>query len=114
VCTAYRAYCITLGLRSCDHCWLVGVLILLFRGLLFGSSTLLFGAGVGERNWSAYGHVLSDLRTLLRSERAKNLVFVYFNSKILNKVNKVDFVDEIFEWDEAAVEEDEALEFIEG
>ena len=39
-------------------------------------------------------------------------MFVYFNTKILNKVNKVDFVEEHFAWDEADVEEDNAPEFI--
>ena len=71
------------------------------------------GAGAGERNWSAYGHVISDLRTGLTSERAKKLVSVYFNSRILNKVHRVNNSEEHFEWDEAGPVEDNEPEYIE-
>jgi hypothetical protein len=61
-------------------------------------------AGAGERIWSTYGRVLSDLRNRLTSDRAKKLVYVQMNSRAIAKVKKVDYVSEAFEWDEPSIE----------
>jgi len=34
-------------------------------------------AGAGEKNWSTYGHIVSDLCTSWTSEQAKKLVFMH-------------------------------------
>ena len=60
-------------------------------------------SGAGERNWSTYGLVISDLRTRLTSERAEKLVYFHMNSRALHKVKKLDYVSEAFEWDEESL-----------
>ena len=61
-------------------------------------------AGAGERNWSTYGHIVSDLRTSLTSERAKKLVFIHMNSRVIAKTRRVDYVSDTFKWDAASME----------
>jgi len=61
-------------------------------------------AGAGERVWSAFGLVLSDLRNRMTSEHAKKLVYVNMNSRALEKVAKVDYVSEAFEWDQPSID----------
>lgn len=59
-------------------------------------------SSAGERNWSAYNHVISERRTRLTSERAKQLVYIYTNSRVLKK-NMLSFSKEAFEWDEVSM-----------
>ena len=60
-------------------------------------------SSAGERNWSTYGFIISDLRTRLTSERAEKLVYVHMNSRATKKVKKLDYVSEAFEWDEPSL-----------
>ena len=57
----------------------------------------------GERNWSAYKHIISDTRTRLTSEHAVQLVYVYWNSSVLSKTMNSDKPQEAFEWDKDSI-----------
>ena len=59
-------------------------------------------SSASERNWSAYKHVISDTRTRLTSDRAKKLVYIYSNSRVLSK-HKRNHTSEAFEWDETSI-----------
>ncbi len=60
-------------------------------------------SGAGERNWSTFGLIISDLRTRLTSERAEKLVYVHMNGRALRKVKKLDYISDAFEWDEESL-----------
>lgn len=65
------------------------------------------GAGAGERNWSTYSFIVDKRRNRLSVDRARKLVFVHFNVRLLRKVHAVDYEAEYFAWE---VEEEEAEE----
>lgn len=57
------------------------------------------GAGAGERNWSTYGFIVDQRRNRLAVDRARKLVFVHFNIRLLRKVRAVDYHSEYFAWE---------------
>lgn len=60
-------------------------------------------ASAGERNWSAYKHIISDTRTRMTSEHAEQLVYVYWNSRVLSKTMNSLKPKEAFEWDQDSI-----------
>jgi hypothetical protein len=70
-------------------------------------------AGAGERNWSSYGFIVDKKRNRLSSDRAKKLVYVFFNLRALRKLKIVDYESEFFQWDEGSLglfDEEELVE----
>ncbi|KXZ41022.1 hypothetical protein GPECTOR_962g228 [Gonium pectorale] len=66
-----------------------------------------------ERNWSAYEFIHSTRRNKLDPERAKKLVYVFTNRRILNRVRKPGFREEVVpwqrEWEEDSEDEEETV-----
>jgi hypothetical protein len=58
------------------------------------------GAGAGERNWSTYGFIMSDLRNRLAPGRAEKLVYVHYNKRAVQRVKRVDYAESFFKWSE--------------
>ena len=57
------------------------------------------GGVAGERNWSSYGfivHKRSARRNRLAVDRARKLVYVHFNVRLLRKVSAVDLSFRVF------------------
>jgi len=61
-------------------------------------------ASAGERNWSAYKHIIRDTRTRLTSEHAEQLVYVYWNSSVLSRTMRSFKPREAFKWDQVSIE----------
>jgi hypothetical protein len=66
------------------------------------------GAGAGERNWSTYGFIVDKRRNKLSVDRARKLVYVHFNVRLLQKVHAVDYTSEYFAWEVEEEAEEEA------
>ena len=54
-----------------------------------------------ERVWSSFGHVHTDARNRMSKERAKKLVKIFFNGRMLEKALKLDRESQAFLWDES-------------
>ena len=52
-----------------------------------------------ERNWSTYGFIHSKARNRLRPGRARDLVFVFSNLRLLKKMEDLEYEEQFPEWD---------------
>lgn len=59
-----------------------------------------------ERNWSTYGFIHSKSRNRLSPSRARDLVYVFSNLRLLKKMEDVEYEEAFPEWDSS----DEELE----
>jgi hypothetical protein len=63
-----------------------------------------------ERNWSTYDFMHSKKRNRLLPDRARDLVFVFINLHLVDKVEAAEYCDTVIEWQErssSSSEEDE-------
>lgn len=58
-----------------------------------------------ERNWSTYGFIHSKLRNRLRPERARDLVYVFSNLRLLKKIDDLEYEEEFPACDSSDKEE---------
>lgn len=61
-----------------------------------------------ERNWSSYGFVHSKSRNRLKASRARDLVFVFSNLRLLKKVTEADYDEQFPQWDSESERESES------
>ena len=52
-----------------------------------------------ERNWSAHGHVHTEVRNRLAPATTEKLVYVHSNSRAVTKSNQDDSEPKMFFWD---------------
>jgi hypothetical protein len=55
-----------------------------------------------ERNWSTYDFIHSKKRNRLLPDRARDLVFVFSNLHLLDKVEAAEYCDTVIEWQESS------------
>ena len=72
------------------------------------------GACACERNWSTYDYIHNKKRNRLGAAKAKQLVFVFSNRRLLKKVQAIDYEEQCLSWaeeeEEGSEEEEEAAE----
>jgi len=56
-------------------------------------------ASVCERNWSTYDFIHNKKRNRLRPDRANDLVEVFSNLRLINKVNNIEYEEQMVAWD---------------
>ena len=56
-----------------------------------------------ERNWSVYDFIHNKKRNRLTEARAKDLIYVHSNLKLLQKITAVDYTEATIEWEQWAV-----------
>lgn len=59
-----------------------------------------------ERNWSTYGFIHSKSRNRLKPARAKDLVFVFSNLRLLRKMDDLEYEEMFPVWDSSDEESD--------
>lgn len=52
-----------------------------------------------ERNWSTYGFIHSKSRNRLSPDRARDLVYVFSNLRLIQRIEDVEYEEEFPEWD---------------
>jgi hypothetical protein len=62
-----------------------------------------------ERNWSSYDYIHNTRRNRLTAERARDLVYVFTNGRLVEKIGKDDGA-QFIDWDEEEEMEEEAEE----
>jgi hypothetical protein len=89
----------TFGKMACPNLGIVAVRVL----------SLVSSACACERNWSDYGFIHSRLRNRLDPERAKKLVAVFATSRLVEKLENIDYEAEYPMWadDEPGLERDD-------
>ena len=63
-----------------------------------------------ERNWSTYDYIHIKKRNRLSAAKAKQLVFVFSNRRLLKKVQAIDYEEQCWSWAEEEEEESEGEE----
>lgn len=61
-----------------------------------------------ERNWSSYGFIHSKARCRLKASRARDLVYVFSNLKMLKKLAAEDYNEQFPLWDSDSESESDA------
>lgn len=65
-------------------------------------------ASASERNWSTYDFIHSKKRNRLTPQRAQDLVHVFLDLRLANKVNHIEYEEEMIKWiEEEEPEEDQ-------
>jgi hypothetical protein len=64
-------------------------------------------ASVCERNWSTYDFIHSKKRNRLRPDRVNDLVEVFSNLRLINKVNNIEYEEQMVAWDSGEEELEE-------
>ena len=64
------------------------------------------GACACERNWSTYDYIHNKKRNRLGAAKAKQLVFVFSNRRLLKKVQAIDYEEQCWSWAEEEEEEE--------
>jgi hypothetical protein len=59
-----------------------------------------------ERNWNTYDFIHNKKRNHLRPDRANDLVEVFYNLRLISKVNNIKYEEQMVAWDS----EEEELE----
>jgi hypothetical protein len=60
-----------------------------------------------ERNWSTYDFIHNKKRNRLRPDRANDLVEVFFNMRLISKVNNIEYEEQMVAWDSGEEELEE-------
>lgn len=55
-----------------------------------------------ERNWSSYDFIHNKKRNKLQPQRARDLVYVFSNRRLLDKVESIGYTEEVVEFAEDA------------
>ena len=63
-----------------------------------------------EKNWSTYEFIHSKKRNKLTDARARDLVNVHSNLRLVDKISAVDYTEATVEWEEWAVEDSDSTE----
>jgi hypothetical protein len=63
-----------------------------------------------ERNWSTYEFIHNKKRNRLTEARARDLVYVHSNLRLVEKISAVDYSEATVEWEQWAVEDSESDE----
>jgi hypothetical protein len=58
-----------------------------------------------ERNWSTFGFIHNSRRNRLTHARARDLVYVHSNLRLLQKIKAVDYTETTVEWEQWAVDD---------
>jgi hypothetical protein len=56
-------------------------------------------ASMCERKWSTYDFIHNKKRNRLRPNRANDLVEVFSNLRLINKVNNIEYEEQMVAWD---------------
>jgi len=67
-------------------------------------------SSAAERNWSTYDFIHSRKRNRLTEARARNLVYVHSNLKLLQKLQSLDYQEANIEWERWAVSDSDSSE----
>lgn len=65
-------------------------------------------SSAAERNWSTYDFIHSKKRNKLTDARARDLVYVHSNLRLVDKISAVDYTEATVEWEEWAVEDSDS------
>lgn len=60
-----------------------------------------------ERNWSTYGFIHSKARNRLQPSRARDLVYVFSNLRLLEQMDDAEYEEEYIEWDSSDDDDEE-------
>jgi hypothetical protein len=60
-------------------------------------------SSAAERNWSTYDFIHSKKRNRLTEDRARDLVYVHSNLRLVQQVKAVDYTETNIQWEEWAV-----------
>jgi hypothetical protein len=63
-----------------------------------------------ERNWSTYDYIHSKKRNKLAPARARDLVYVFSNQRLLRKLNSGTHQEEFVRWDSESEQEEDAAD----
>ena len=67
-------------------------------------------SSAAERNWSTYDFIHNRKRNRLTEARARDLVYVHSNLKLLQKLQSLDYQEAIIEWERWAVSDSDSSE----
>lgn len=65
-------------------------------------------SSAAERNWSTYDFIHNKKRNRLCEARARDLVYVHSNLRLIDKISAVDYSEATVQWEEWAVEDSES------
>ena len=60
-------------------------------------------SSAAERNWSTYDFIHNKKRNRLTEDRARDLVYVHSNLRLLENIQAVNYVQTTVEWEQWAV-----------
>ena len=64
-------------------------------------------SSAAERNWSTYDFIHSKKRNRLTEAKARDLVYVHSNLRLLKCIEAVDYTETTVQWEEWAVDDSE-------
>lgn len=73
-------------------------------------SVQVSSSSAAERNWCTYDFIHSKKRNRLTEARARDLVYVHSNSRLLKHIEAVDYTETTVQWEELAVNDSESEE----
>ncbi len=62
-------------------------------------------SGACERNWSTYDYIHNKKRNKLDPARARDLVYVFSNARLVRHMNKADREEAFLPWDDRSDDE---------
>ena len=71
-------------------------------------SKTLVSSSAAERNWSTYDFIHSKKRNRLTEAKARDLVYVHSNLRLLDKISDVNFTDTTVQWEQWAIADSES------
>jgi len=70
------------------------------------SGVQVSSSSAAQRNWSTYDFIHTKKRNRLTEERARDLVYVHSNLRLLDNIQAVNYVETAVEWKQWAVNAD--------
>jgi len=64
-------------------------------------------SSAAERNWSTYDFIHNKKRNRLTEEKARDLVYVHSNLRVVQKIEAVNYTETNVQWEEWAVADSE-------
>jgi len=92
-------------LVSCNVVSCIGSL-----NLFILSSVQVSSSSAAERNWSTYDFIHNKKRNRLTEAKARDLVYVHSNLRLLKHIEAVDYTETTVQWEEWAVKDSESEE----
>jgi len=92
-------------LASCNVVSCIGSL-----NLFILPSVQVSSSSAAERNWSTYDFIHNKKRNRLTEAKARDLVYVHSNLRLLKHIDAVDYTETTVQWEEWVVKDSESEE----